>query len=149
MAPLLSNWAIWVPTGQLPRPLQCFLLLGFLAKITLTSYTFTLTEDAKVKFDLSTLKNAGYTDLNISSQNGSSVGSLYIDSSSDASSVEKQLLAGTYSISMYGYGATKYDSVTGTSGKAPTKYQLQLSATATNAGATDSGNTQATAADLG
>jgi uncharacterized protein YxjI/methionine-rich copper-binding protein CopC len=136
--------------GTITQTATVFDSFGFNGNNSRDSYTFTLTEDAKVKFDLTALKNAGYTNLNISSQNGSSVGSLSISQyGTDTSSVEKQLLAGTYSISLYGNGATKYDSASGTSGTAPTKYQLQLSATASNVVSSDTGNTLATAADLG
>jgi methionine-rich copper-binding protein CopC/uncharacterized ubiquitin-like protein YukD len=136
--------------GTITQTATAFDAFGIYGQNIYDKYTFTLTADAKVKFDLSPLKNAGYISLNISSQNGSSVGSLSIDGyGTDTSSVEKQLLTGTYTIDVRGYGATKYDSANGTSGTAPTKYQLQLTANASDVNIADSGNTQLNANNLG
>lgn len=113
--------------GTITKTATVFSSFGFGGNNSSDNYTFTLTEDAKVKFDLTALKNVGSTNLSVFSQNGSSIGSLSISQyGTDTSSVEKQLLAGTYSISLYGYGASKYDSASGTSGTAPTQYQMQL-----------------------
>ena len=112
--------------GTLTQTATIFDSFDFSGQNKYDAYTFTLSADANVKFDLSALKNLGSTYLSIKSQNGSSVGSLSINeyqNGADTGSVVKQLLAGTYTMNITGYGANKYDSVTGTSNKAPTKYE--------------------------
>jgi len=121
-------------------------------------YSFTLSQDAKVKFDLSALKNASAVNASISSSNGTSVGSIYLygpmmaptgTGTGDQAVLEKDLLAGTYNISIYGSGLSKYDYATGTNAYLPTTYQLNLTSSASAMVTNDSGNTLATAKDLG
>ena len=126
-AAIIAKLGNLAANGTITKTATVFNAFGFNGNNQGDSYTFTLTEDAKVKFDLTALKNLGSIYLNISSQNGSSVGNLSLSQyGSDTSSVEKQLLAGTYSIGLNGYGGSKYDSASGTSGTAPTQYQIQL-----------------------
>ena len=126
------------------------------------AYSFTLSQDAKVKFDLSALKNASYINASISSSNGTSVGSLNLSGMTPATGTtgttggnpdqavfEKELLAGTYNISVNGMGLSKYDYASGTSVYLPTQYQLTVSSSASVAVNNDSGSTLASAKNMG
>ena len=113
--------------GTLTQTGTTFLSFGLYGQNYRDTYTFKLTADANVKFDLSALKNLGYTSLGVSSENGSSLGDFDISNyGKETNSIVKQLLAGTYTITIQGYGLTKTDSATGISGTAPTKYELKI-----------------------
>ncbi|MEA5578075.1 Calx-beta domain-containing protein [Anabaena sp. UHCC 0451] len=99
------------------------------------NYAFTLTNDAKVNFNLTFLKNIGQATLNITTpvedvqgNRGANLGSFSIGVPSTTGSVEVNLRAGTYFVDLSGDGTDiLVDPVNIIYNESPIQYQLTLS----------------------